>query len=85
MLITDDMLYYVNNASTDASIYLYDLDNGTVTPAKFTAFGYYTSDLESLLFTKYGFAIFNGTTRYYYNVVDGVCFLFRRKPISTAL
>lgn len=79
MLITDDMLYYVNNASTDASIYLYDLDNGTVTPAKFTAFGYYTSDLESLLFTKYGFAIFNGTTRYYYNVVDGVCYLYHQE------
>lgn len=79
MLITDDMLYYVNNASTDASIYLYDLDNGTVTPAKFTAFGYYTSDLESLLFTRYGFAIFNGTTRYYYNVVDGVCYLYHQE------
>ena len=79
MLITDDMLYYVNNASTDASIYMYDLDNGTVTPAKFTAFGYYTSDLESLLFTRYGFAIFNGTTRYYYNVVDGVCYLYHQE------
>ncbi len=79
MLITDDMLYYVNSAATDASIYIYDLQSGTIEPAKFTAFGYYTRDLESLMFTRYGFAIFNGVTRYYYNVVDGVCYLYHQE------
>lgn len=76
MLITDNLLYYVNEANTDASIYNYNLAQGVATPVKFTAFGYYTSDLESLNFTKYGFAIFNGTKRYYYNVVDGICYIY---------
>lgn len=79
MLITDNLLYYLNDENTDASIYNYDLKQGIATPVKFTAFGYYTKDLESLNFTKYGFAIFNGTTRYYYNVVDGICYIYHQE------
>lgn len=79
MLITDDLLYYLNNANSDACIYKYDLATGTAVPVKFTAFGYYTENLESLVFTKYGFAVFNGATRYYYNVVDGVCYIYHQE------
>lgn len=77
MLITDNLLYYSNG--DDASIYKYNLENGTITPVENRARGYYTRDLESLVFTKYGFAVFNGTTRYYYNVVDGVCYIYHQE------
>lgn len=71
VLITDTMLYYVNNAGTDAGIYLYDTVRGTATPVTtLQAKGYYTKDLESLMFSQYGFMIENGTTRTYYNVDD---------------
>lgn len=71
VLITDTMLYYVNNAGTDAGIYLYDTERGTATPVTtLQAKGYYTKDLESLMFSQYGFMIENGTTRTYYNVDD---------------
>ena len=34
---------------------------------------YYTKELKSILFTQYGFAVFNFNTKYYYNVTnDGV-------------
>lgn len=78
IIITGEMLYYVNNAGDDACIYIFDVENNTATPIKFNPFGYYTSELESLLFTEYGFAIFNGETRYYYNVVDGEAYIYRR-------
>ncbi len=69
-LITDQLLYYVNSEGTDACIYIYDTEAGSATPIKFTPKAYYTKDLESLVFSEYGFAIFNGDTRYYYNVED---------------
>lgn len=77
MLITDNLLYYATDS--DASIYTYNLQNGTVSPVENRARGYYTKDLESLVFTKYGFAVFNGATRYYYNVVDGVCYIYHQE------
>lgn len=67
-LITDELLYYVNSEGTDACIYHYDTEAGSATPIKFTPTAYYTKDLESLVFSQYGFAIFNGETRYYYNI-----------------
>lgn len=70
MIITDSILYYVNNDSTNANIFKYDVDNGRIIEEKFIPRGYYTEDLKSLLFSQYGFAIFNNETRYYYTM-DG--------------
>lgn len=69
-LITETLFYYVNDASTDAFIYVYDATAGTATPHSYTAVAYYTKDLDSLLFSKYGFAIFNNNVRYYYTIDD---------------
>lgn len=71
VLITEKLFYYVNEEGSDAYIYKYDTVKGTVSPSNYTARGYYTTDLESLLFTRYGFAIFNGTERLYYSVENG--------------
>lgn len=68
MLITDTLLYYVNESQDDACVYTYDKAEGSATQVVLTAKGYYTQDLESLIFTQYGFAIFNNDTRYYYYV-----------------
>ena len=65
-LITENLLYYSDAEGEDACIYLYDKEKGTATMQKFKERGYYTSEFESLLFSSSGFAIFNGTTRYYY-------------------
>ena len=72
-IITDTLLYYENNDGTFANIYKYDSNKGTLVESRFVPRGYYTQDLKSLLFSQYGFAIFNFETRYYYNVTgDGV-------------
>ena len=81
-VITDSLLYYVNVAATDACIYKYDYVNGTIAPLEFNARGYYTANLESLLFSEYGFAIFNGETRYYYNIVDGNVTIYLQDPTN---
>ena len=67
-LITDEILYYVNASGTDACIYHYDVERGTAIVSKYEPRGYYTEDLESLIFTEYGFAVFGGKTRYYYDI-----------------
>ena len=69
-LVTDSLLYYVNSASTDACIYVYDVKEGTATEVELETRGYFTETLESLLFTEYGFAIFGGENRYYYNIEE---------------
>lgn len=68
MLITDSVLYYVNDEGTNANIFNYNIEEGTIIEENFTARGYYTEDLKSLLFSQYGFAIFNNETRYYYTM-----------------
>lgn len=79
IIITDNMLYYASTQVEDACIYIYDNEKGVATPFNFPERGYYTSDLgASLQFTKYGFAVFNGTTRYYYNVVNDIVVIYRR-------
>lgn len=67
-LVTESLLYYVNDAETEAFIYVYDAKNGTATPRSYTSIAYYTKELGSLLFSQYGFAIFNNSVRYYYTV-----------------
>ena len=77
-LITDSFFYYVNSRSTDAYIYKYDTQSGTATPINFEARGYYTVNLESLLFSQYGFVIINGETRSYYSIEDDTVTIYRK-------
>lgn len=70
MIITDSILYYVNDDSSNANIFKYDVEKGRIIEENFISRGYYTEDLKSLLFSQYGFAIFNNETRYYYTM-DG--------------
>lgn len=76
-IVTENLFYYLNDDSTDAAIYKIDAVTGTATPLALRARGYYTSEMESLLFSKYGFAIFNGSTRYYYDIVNNEVFIYR--------
>lgn len=75
-LVTEKLLYYVNDSGSEAYIYVYDTAKGTATPRSYTAIGYFTKDLGSLLFTEYGFAVFNNSTRYYYTVENGKVTLY---------
>lgn len=82
-VITDDLLYFANAAGTDASLYTYSNAEGTIEPINLNEYAYYTKDLESLLFTSYGFAVFNGETRYYYNVEDGKVTIYLQDPAAS--
>lgn len=78
VIITENLLYFVNADETDASLFVYDTVAATATPVnKLQARGYYTEDMQSLLFSRYGFAIFNGSERYYYNVEDNKIIIYR--------
>ncbi len=74
IIITEDLLYYANSAGTDASIFRYSYDkegnaeNGTIERLSYSEHGYYTPDLRSLRFSRYGFMIMDGETRYYYTL-----------------
>ena len=81
-VIKDGLLYYANAEGSDASLYSYNVAEGAMSPISLTAHAYYTSDLESLLFTEYGFAIFNGETRYYYTVDSGRVTIYLQDPSS---
>ncbi len=82
-LITYDLLYYVNNANSDACVYTYDIESGTIVKGDFDLYGYYTKDFESLVFYQYGFALVNGSDRYFYNIVDGAVVLYEYDPTNT--
>lgn len=83
LLITDNLLYYVNEDGSDACIYSYDSEAGILRQKKYVERGYFTKDLESLLFSKYGFAIFNGTTRYYYDIDEDQHVLIYRQDAKS--
>ncbi|MBQ8291990.1 MAG: InlB B-repeat-containing protein [Clostridia bacterium] len=65
-VVTENLLYYVDNAGKNPCLYYYDVENGTIEPVPLKRKGYYTEKLDSLLFAEYGVALFNGTDRYYY-------------------
>ncbi len=69
-IINGELLYYMNSAQTDACIYRYDAETGAIEKLDYTEHGYYTTDLRSLRFSRYGFMIMDGETQYYYTV-DG--------------
>ena len=83
-IVTDNMLYFVNDSSTDACIYNYNKATGEAVQSSFTAVGYFTKDLESLLFSQYGFAIFNGADYYYYEIVNSDYLIYRQDPTNEA-
>lgn len=68
-LITDTLLYYVNDEGTDACLYMFDVETGEIVLYSALPYNYYTEDLNTLIFTKYGFVTKNGVNAFYY-VVD---------------
>ena len=78
IIVTDSLFYYVNDNSTDAALYRYDPVRAIATPVVLRARGYYTVDMESLLFSRYGFAIFNGAERYYYEIEENEIIIYQR-------
>ncbi len=77
-IVTDNLVYYVNNDSSDAYTLVYD--GSTVVKSKYSLHGYYTSDFESLVFFQYGFALENGSTRYYYQEIDDKVVMYSYEP-----
>ncbi len=63
------LFHYVNESNSDGYIYQY-WNNGRVVRSEYKEIGYYTENLESLLFRTYGIATFNGSTNYYYFVEE---------------
>ena len=84
LLITENLLYYVNNAGSDAHIYEYDPATGAAKEQKFNTRGYYTEDLKGLQFSEYGFVIMNGVERNYYNVVEGNVLIYKQDAENPA-
>ncbi len=68
VIITDTMLYFSQDDGSDARIYTYDREKGTMQPVNNSETAYYSENFDALLFTRYGFMIMNGTTLYYYSV-----------------
>lgn len=84
-LITDNLLYFFTSDGADGSIFRYDATDGTAVPVQLGARGYYKENLDSLLFTKYGFAIFNGSDRYYYDINENDdVIIYKRDGSSTS-
>ncbi len=84
VLVTDELFYYQNSEGTDAGVYHYNVLTGVAKHvSELEARTYYTSELESLRFTQYGFAIFDGATRYYYDM-DGNNVIIYRQDFSDA-
>lgn len=72
-----NLFYYVANNGSFARIYSYN-SNGIATSIERNRISYYNSSLSSLVFTEYGFAVFNGAERYYYfEEEDGKVAIFR--------
>lgn len=64
--ITDELIYYVNDESSDACIYKLDPVNGNVILSKANPRNFYSEKMNTLLFTKYGFVIKDGVNICYY-------------------
>ncbi len=82
-IINDYLLYYLNSRQTDASLYKYNATNQTFEQIKYEErFAYYTQDLEALLFTEYGFAIFNNETRYFYEKTSETVYVYHQEATN---
>ncbi|MBQ8658107.1 MAG: InlB B-repeat-containing protein [Clostridia bacterium] len=82
-IVTESLFYYTSEDQSSATLYFYDADNGVITPVDYAQKSYYTANFESLLFTQYGFAVFNDTLTYYYSVDenDNVT-IYRQDPTA---
>ena len=65
-MITSTFMYF-ESANGNGSVYVYDKESGKISECDLEEVSFYTQDFESLYFSKDGFAIFNGTTEYFYN------------------
>ena len=65
-LITETLLYYLNDSNTDACLYNFDPATGKLKLCESLSYSYYTEDLNTLIFTKYGFVVKNGVNSFYY-------------------
>ncbi len=81
-VVDKDLLYYTSENQSNSMIYSYDVEKGIIKRVeKLTQVAYYTENLESLLFTEYGFAVFNGTYTYYYRVDESNnVIIYRQDP-----
>ncbi len=72
-LVTDDLLYYENAESTYAALYIYDSEAFAAQAIDLEETDYYTEELGSLIFTRYGFVVKNNERVSFYNrKKDGV-------------
>ncbi|MBQ9481354.1 MAG: InlB B-repeat-containing protein [Clostridia bacterium] len=79
VLITDDLLYFEDmNDVENGYVLNYYVSDGTIVPIKNTSRGYYTEELDSLIFSKAGFAVFNHEERFYYTVEDNKITLYKK-------
>ena len=83
-VIDTDLIYYTSENQEASMIYSYDAEKGTIQRVeKLQLVGYYTQNLESLLFTEYGFAVFNGLQSYYYRVDSANdVWIYRQDPTA---
>ncbi len=77
-IVSENLFYYENSAGKDGGLYTYDLTTGRAKPVSLNATYYYTEDLRSLRFTKWGYAVFDGEEIYYYNIEDGKVFIYEQ-------
>lgn len=78
-IITEEYFYY--SGTDDEGLFKYSVTNGKMTPVSYSSEeGYYTRDLKSLKFAKYGYAVYNGTTPYYYYMSGAEVFLYKSDP-----
>ena len=85
VFVTDEILYFAAADGSDACIYDYDDQTHSATPKNFYERGFYTEDLHSLLFTRFGIAIFSEgdrSVRYYYNMKGNDVVIYRSEPNS---
>ncbi len=70
VVISEELIYYCNDDATDACLYEYDAKNGRIVALDFGETGYYTEDLDALLFTSYGFVVYHDETLCFYYLED---------------
>ena len=85
VLITDDLLYFEDIADVENGyLFNYSVAQGSISPVRNSSHGYYTKDLESLIFSKAGFAIFNNEETYYYTVDNDEITLYKKDASDPA-
>lgn len=67
VMLSETLLYYVNDDLTDALLYEYDAKAGRIVALDLEETGYYTENLEALLFTSHGFVLYQDERLCFYN------------------